>query len=63
MLRAAVQRFKSMSRTAFSDKNLLLTNVGISISLSGVGDFIEQRYEILTGELQKWDRKRWGFYF
>lgn len=58
MLRRVVQRFKALSRAAFSDKYLLLTNVGISIGLSGVGDFIEQRYEILTGEIQKWDRHR-----
>lgn len=58
MLRTVVQRFKTFSRTAFSDKYLLLTNVGISIGLSGVGDVIEQHYEIMTGELQKWDRYR-----
>lgn len=58
MLRSVVKRFKAMSRTAFSDKYLLLTNVGISVGLSGVGDFIEQHYEIMTGEMQKWDRHR-----
>lgn len=58
MLRSVVQRFKTWSRTAFSDKFLLLTNVGISVCLSGVGDVIEQHYEIMTGEMQQWDRRR-----
>lgn len=31
----------------FSPKNLLYTNVGISISLSAIGDVLEQHREIL----------------
>lgn len=50
--------FKQFTKIAFSDKYLLYTNVGISISLSGVGDFIEQQYEIFKKEMNKWDRKR-----
>ncbi|XP_034250747.1 mpv17-like protein 2 [Thrips palmi] len=37
---------------------LLYTNVGISISLSGVGDTLEQHYEILQGQKDKWDTTR-----
>lgn len=40
----------------FTPKNLFYTNVGISISLSATGDVLEQHYEILKGE---WDR--WSF--
>lgn len=41
MLRSVVNRVKNLTTIAFSDKYLLATNVGISISLSGVGDMIE----------------------
>lgn len=37
---------------------LLYTNVGISISLSGVGDTLEQHYEILQGQKDRWDTTR-----
>lgn len=50
--------FKQFTKIAFSDKYLLYTNVAISISLSGVGDFIEQQYEIFKKGMKKWDRKR-----
>lgn len=40
-------RMNVMKERLFSPKNLLYTNIGISISLSGTGDIIEQRYEIL----------------
>lgn len=42
-------------RTLFSQKFLLYTNVGLSTTLSGLGDVIEQKYEVATGELSKWD--------
>lgn len=42
MLKRCLAKLKGFSQIAFSDKNLLTTNVLISISLSGVGDFIEQ---------------------
>ncbi|XP_019878339.2 mpv17-like protein 2 [Aethina tumida] len=51
-------KFSNLVRTAFSDKYLLYTNVAISISLSGLGDVLEQNYEILTEELETWDPKR-----
>lgn len=40
-------RANILKERLFSPKNLLYTNVGISISLSGTGDVIEQQYEIL----------------
>lgn len=45
-------------KIAFTDKFLLYTNISISFCLSGVGDVIEQRYEILTDELDKWNSRR-----
>ncbi|KZC04827.1 Mpv17-like protein 2 [Dufourea novaeangliae] len=42
----------------FSPKYLLYTNVGISISLSGTGDILEQHYEILKGEWDKFSINR-----
>ncbi|XP_035899547.1 mpv17-like protein 2 [Anopheles stephensi] len=56
-----VQWFRTVTKTAFSKKYLLLTNVAISVSLSGVGDIIEQHYEIYNGELAAWDRQRTRF--
>lgn len=43
------------TKKMFSQKYLLYANVGISITLSGVGDVIEQNYEIFTNQLHKWD--------
>jgi len=40
-------RINHLKERLFSSKNLLYTNVGISISLSGIGDVLEQHYEIL----------------
>lgn len=40
-------RINYLKERLFSPKNLLYTNIGISISLSGVGDVLEQHYEIL----------------
>jgi len=49
-------RINHLKERLFSPKNLLYTNIGISISLSGIGDVLEQHYEILKDE---WDR--WSF--
>ncbi|XP_032671533.1 mpv17-like protein 2 isoform X2 [Odontomachus brunneus] len=49
-------RINVIKKRLFSPKNLLYTNVGISVSLSGTGDILEQRYEISKGQ---WDR--WSF--
>lgn len=42
----------------FSDKFLLYTNVGLSTSLSGLGDLIEQKYELMTEESSEWNKVR-----
>ncbi|CAK9803095.1 Mpv17-like protein 2 [Anthophora plagiata] len=42
----------------FSPKYLLYTNVTISLSLSAAGDILEQQYEILKGEWDKWNLNR-----
>jgi len=42
----------------FSDKYLLYTNVGLSFFLSGLGDLIEQKYELMTNEITQWDKRR-----
>lgn len=53
--------FTKLNKTlekAFSDKYLLYTNVGISVCLSGVGDVLEQHYEMITDKLPKWNEIR-----
>lgn len=47
------QRLRQLNRTAFSPKYLLYTNVAISISLSSLGDTLEQQYELLTDQLDE----------
>ncbi|KAK3912691.1 Mpv17-like protein 2 [Frankliniella fusca] len=39
-------------------KYLLYTNVAISVSLSGVGDTLEQHYEILSNQKEEWEKSR-----
>lgn len=46
-------RLRQLNRTAFSPKYLLYTNVGISITLSSLGDTLEQQYELLTDQLEE----------
>ncbi|CAH1236463.1 unnamed protein product [Diabrotica balteata] len=43
---------------AFSSKYLLLTNLGLSISLSAAGDIIEQKYELMAEEIQEMSLER-----
>ncbi|XP_032520819.1 mpv17-like protein 2 [Danaus plexippus] len=50
--------FRRLVKVAFSDKYLLYTNVTISVSLSSVGDLMEQTYEIYTGDQDNYDFKR-----
>lgn len=52
-----VTRTRTASKTLFS-RYLLATNVTISTTLSGVGDTLQQHYEIFTGEEETWNRKR-----
>lgn len=47
-----------MFNKLFSDKYLLYTNVGISLCLSGVGDILEQNYEIFTEQIPNWNKER-----
>lgn len=54
----AVTTFRRGLKVAFSDKYLIYTNVTISISLSSLGDCIEQSYEIYTKEQEKFSPKR-----
>lgn len=51
-------KLKNFTTKAFSPKYLLLTNISISISLSAVGDIIEQKYEIYSGDLELMDGER-----
>ncbi|XP_047363982.1 mpv17-like protein 2 isoform X1 [Vespa velutina] len=51
-------KVNAIKEQLFSSKNLLYTNVAISISLSAVGDIIEQHYEIIKGEWEKWSPSR-----
>lgn len=39
-------------------KYLLVTNLTISTTFSGLGDFLEQSYEIVAGYQKNWDRMR-----
>lgn len=55
---AYVQKLRHVRRQAFSERYLLFTNVTISLTLSSVGDILEQQYERYAGYLDKWDRKR-----
>ncbi|XP_043483661.1 mpv17-like protein 2 isoform X1 [Leptopilina heterotoma] len=57
-MRLMITKFGPIKEKLFSSKNLLYTNVAISISLSATGDFLEQHYEILKGEWKKFCAKR-----
>ncbi|XP_073977890.1 mpv17-like protein 2 [Rhodnius prolixus] len=52
------EKLRRLRDIMFSGKYLLLTNVGISVSLSGVGDIIEQSYMIASDQQKDWDRIR-----
>ncbi|CAH0729900.1 unnamed protein product, partial [Brenthis ino] len=54
----AVTSLRQVVKVAFSDKYLFYTNVTISVSLSSLGDLMEQTYEIYTKEQDKYDKKR-----
>lgn len=65
-VRAHILKFKSriyptfnkLVDRAFSDKYLFFTNIGLSMSLSAVGDVIEQNYELMTKKIDLWDKIR-----
>lgn len=50
-----VSKCRVFTKVAFSDKYLLYTNVSISVTLSAVGDSLQQSYEVYTGEKEKFD--------
>ncbi|KOC63243.1 Mpv17-like protein 2 [Habropoda laboriosa] len=53
-----INKLPAISLHLFSPKYLLYTNVTISISLSAMGDVLEQQYEILKGKWDKWSLNR-----
>lgn len=55
---AAIKKLRHFRRKAFSDKYLLYTNLTISLTLSSVGDVLEQHYERYMGESDRWNKKR-----
>lgn len=55
---APIIKCKEFVKVAFSDKYLLYTNVSISVTLSALGDSLQQTYEIYTNDAQKFDLKR-----
>ncbi|XP_045766753.1 mpv17-like protein 2 [Maniola jurtina] len=55
---SAFSRIGRVVKVAFSDKYLFYTNVTISLTLSSVGDIMEQTYEVYTEEIEKYDPKR-----
>lgn len=52
-----VKKCRQIGRTMFG-KYLLLTNVGISISLSATGDILQQNYEMVRKRRDSWDSIR-----
>lgn len=50
--------YNRLHHAAFSKKFLIYTNIGISISLSMLGDTLEQSYERFTKQIIGWDRTR-----
>lgn len=53
-----MSQIRKFIKIAFSDKFLFYTNVTVSLSLSSVGDLMEQSYEIYTKEQEHYDGKR-----
>jgi protein Mpv17 len=50
-------KFRENKQKLFT-KYLLYTNVCIAVSFGGLGDLIEQAYEIQVGHQKKWDEQR-----
>lgn len=53
----ATQKFM-LIRRLLRNKFLLCANMSVSFILSGVGDLLEQQYELMVHELDEWDRTR-----
>ncbi|XP_034655930.1 mpv17-like protein 2 [Drosophila subobscura] len=56
--RRVLQGVNRWHSVAFSKRYLLYTNLGISFSLSMVGDTMEQAYERYLGEIDAWNGTR-----
>ncbi|XP_039499319.1 mpv17-like protein 2 [Drosophila santomea] len=54
----AIQKLREWHASAFSSRFLLFTNVGISLTLSCVGDILEQHLEIYCGEIERFESTR-----
>ncbi|XP_017052284.1 mpv17-like protein 2 [Drosophila ficusphila] len=54
----ALQKLREWHATAFSSRFLLFTNVGISLTLSCVGDILEQHLEIYCNEIERFEATR-----
>ncbi|XP_034671988.1 mpv17-like protein 2 isoform X1 [Drosophila subobscura] len=53
-----MRKLREWHATAFSNRFLLFTNVGISLTLSCLGDVLEQHLEIYSGEIERFDSQR-----
>lgn len=49
-----MHKLREWHGNAFSNKFLLFTNVGISLTLSSVGDILEQQLELYNGEIEEY---------
>ncbi|RZF39635.1 hypothetical protein LSTR_LSTR001156 [Laodelphax striatellus] len=56
-----LKKCKHVGNKMFSNKYLLLTNVAVSVTLSGTGDFLEQALEISSESSKHWDKKRTSY--
>ncbi|KAH8292706.1 hypothetical protein KR018_003224 [Drosophila ironensis] len=54
----ALQKLREWHARAFSSRFLLFTNVGISLSLSCLGDILEQHFEIYCGDIERFEATR-----
>ncbi|KAL3275523.1 hypothetical protein HHI36_020282 [Cryptolaemus montrouzieri] len=54
----AFPNLKKTVHNAFSNKYLFFTNIILSLTFSGAGDFVEQNYEIATSQITKYDSNR-----
>lgn len=54
---AVIRKCRAVNHILFS-RHLFITNVGISLTLSGVGDILQQHYELLQGDHEKWNHTR-----
>ncbi|CAH1778744.1 unnamed protein product [Owenia fusiformis] len=57
-LAPAIRIAEQTTRPLFSDRYLLYTNTGITVFLSGTGDFLVQHYDIVQGRQDYWDPLR-----